>query len=226
MPHGYCMRWETGLVGLHILSDAFIALAYFSIPFALLFFLGRRPDLVFKPVFALFAAFILSCGLTHAINIHTLYVPNYWLEGGMKAVTAAVSMLTAVVLWKIMPRALTLPSPAQLRTANEKLTREIDERAKAEAELARLNRELDERVRSRTRELEASLKELNRMRSTMVRICAWTKRIEDGGRWVSYEEFMQKHFDIRFTHGISEDAWEKFVKDTQSSPPPGPGQSA
>jgi hypothetical protein len=29
MPHGYCYLWKPGLVWLHVVSDALIALAYF-----------------------------------------------------------------------------------------------------------------------------------------------------------------------------------------------------
>ncbi len=36
IPHGHCYLWKPGLVGLHILSDSLIALAYFSIPLELI----------------------------------------------------------------------------------------------------------------------------------------------------------------------------------------------
>jgi len=32
MPHGYCCLWNPGLVWLHVISDALIALPYFTIP--------------------------------------------------------------------------------------------------------------------------------------------------------------------------------------------------
>src|SRR4030095_11650516 len=34
-PHGHCYLWNPGLVGLHVVSDALIAVAYFSIPVTL-----------------------------------------------------------------------------------------------------------------------------------------------------------------------------------------------
>jgi hypothetical protein len=42
MPHGYCYLWNPGLVGLHLVSDTLIALAYFSIPVTLVHFIRKR----------------------------------------------------------------------------------------------------------------------------------------------------------------------------------------
>ncbi len=124
-PHGFCLAWQPGLIWLEATSDLLIAAAYFSIPVTLLLFLGNRRDLAFKPVFALFAAFILACGTTHILGAVTLWVPAYWLDGAVKAVTAALSIGTAIVLWPLVPKALALPSPAALREVNEALAREV-----------------------------------------------------------------------------------------------------
>lgn len=117
-PHGVCLLWEPGLIWLHAVSDAVTGLAYFSIPLALAIVARRRKDLVFRPVFILFAAFIVLCGTGHMLDLLTLWIPVYSLEGTLKAMTAAVSILTAVTLWHLLPQALTLPSPDQLRTAS------------------------------------------------------------------------------------------------------------
>jgi PAS domain S-box-containing protein len=120
-PHGFCLLWEPGLLWLHALSDIGIGLAYFTIPLALAVFVRRRRDLAFRPVFWLFAAFILLCGAGHWLDVVTLWVPAYGVEGLVKATTAIVSMITAVALWRLLPQALALPSPAQLRDANAAL---------------------------------------------------------------------------------------------------------
>jgi hypothetical protein len=52
-------------VWLHLLSDSLIALAYYSIPLTLLYFVQKRKDLPFLQVFFLFGAFIVACGTTH-----------------------------------------------------------------------------------------------------------------------------------------------------------------
>jgi signal transduction histidine kinase len=127
-PHGFCLAWDPGLIWLQAASDVLIALAYFSIPAALLVFLRRRRDLAFKPVFGLFALFIMACGTTHIMGALTLWVPAYWIDGAIKALTAVLSISTAIILWPLLPRALALPSPALLRDANAALAREIEER--------------------------------------------------------------------------------------------------
>jgi signal transduction histidine kinase len=120
-PHGFCLLWEPGLIWTYALSDIGIGVAYSTIPLALAVFVRRRRDLVFRPLFWLFAAFIMLCGLSHWLDVLTLWVPAYGLEAIVKALTASVSLVTAVGLWWLMPRALALPSPAQLREANEAL---------------------------------------------------------------------------------------------------------
>ena len=164
LPHGYCFQWSPGLLGTMVTSDAVIMLAYYSIPLALLAFLRRRKDVPFNGVFVLFAAFIFLCGTTHLVDILTVWVPSYWLQAYTKAVTAAISALTAVLLWTLMPRILTLPSNAQLRELIDKLEHEVAERRAAEARLDELNAQLEHRVLERTRELEASLQERERLK--------------------------------------------------------------
>ena len=132
-PHGFCLVWEPWLIWTHAASDVAIGLAYFSIPLALAAFARRRRDLAFRPVFWLFAAFILLCGTGHWLDLLTLWVPAYRAEGLVMAATAAVSVLTAIALWRLLPRALALPSPAQLQEANAAL-RESEARHRASFE--------------------------------------------------------------------------------------------
>jgi PAS domain S-box-containing protein len=134
IPHGHCYLWQTNLVGLHILSDGLIALAYYSIPIMLIYFVRHRQDTPFPKVVFLFSAFIIACGTTHIMDIWTLWYPTYWLSGGLKAITALISIYTASELWFLIPSALALPSPAQLIAANQALEKEIDERKRAENE--------------------------------------------------------------------------------------------
>ncbi len=161
-PHGFCLLWEPGLIWLHTVSDALIALSYFSIPLAMLAFLRSRRDVEFGWVVWLFAAFILFCGATHAFSILTLWQPYYWLEGLVKAATAGVSLVTAVLLWPLLPRVIALPSPSALREANAALERQVAERntlvralERREAELTELAATLERRVAERTESLAA-----------------------------------------------------------------------
>jgi PAS domain S-box-containing protein len=134
-PHGFCLAWEPGLIWLQAVSDTLISLAYFSIPAVLVIFARRRSDLAFRPVFGLFAAFIVACGATHVMGVVTLWLPAYWLDGAIKAVAAALSLATAILLWPLLPRALALPSPGQLHRLNLELARQVEERDAATSRL-------------------------------------------------------------------------------------------
>ncbi|OAI31511.1 hybrid sensor histidine kinase/response regulator [Methylosinus sp. R-45379] len=120
-PHGFCLLWEPGLIWLFAISDGLIALAYFSIPLALVIIGQRRADLVFRPLLWLFAAFILLCGATHWLDVVTLWKPVYGVQGIVKAATALASLGTSIALWWWLPSFLALPSPDQLRRANAAL---------------------------------------------------------------------------------------------------------
>lgn len=121
MPHGHCYLWDSVLIALHVGSDAVIAASYFSIPLALATFVTKRKDLAFHWMFVAFAGFILACGTTHLMAIYTLWVPSYWLSGFVKLVTAIVSLITAILLWPLIPKALALPSPEEMRKTNDEL---------------------------------------------------------------------------------------------------------
>src|SRR5947207_5812137 len=123
-PHGICLLWEPELIWLHVASDAVIAMAYFSIPFALAIFVSKRRDVEFGWVFWPFAIFIMACGVTHVLSIYTLWVPIYGIAGITKALTALASIVTAAMLWPLLPKILALPSPTQLQQAYAALEQE------------------------------------------------------------------------------------------------------
>ena len=137
-PHGMCLLWRSDVFWAHVTADLVTALAYFSIPLALLTFALRRPDLCHRGVVSLFCAFIVGCGITHIFGLWTLWVPAYGMEAIAKAGTALVSVAAAVALWKLMPRFLAMPSPQQLAVNNARLAREVGERKAAEMRLADL----------------------------------------------------------------------------------------
>ena len=134
-PHGYCYLWNPGLVWLHVISDSLIAAAYFAIPVVLILFVRRRRDLLFSWMFVLFGVFIVACGSTHLMEVWNLWHGNYWLAGVIKAATAAASVPTAVLLARLMPEAVDLPSFSQWIKANAAVKQEILERKEAELSL-------------------------------------------------------------------------------------------
>src|SRR5262249_39864943 len=147
MAHGYCYRWRAEIVWLHVASDALIALAYYSIPVTLVYFVRRRRDLPFHWIFLMFGAFILSCGATHAAEVWTVWHGTYRLAGVIKLMTAALSIGTAIGLVRIVPGAMALPSPARLAAVNRELEEEARVRLRRESEIEELNATLERRVR-------------------------------------------------------------------------------
>jgi PAS domain S-box-containing protein len=135
MPHGYCYLWEPGLVWLHVISDTLIAASYFTIPITLLWFMRKRRDLPFSWMFGLFGVFIVACGGTHVMEVWNLWHAEYWLAGVLKAVTAVASVATAILLARLMPKALEFPSVGQWIEANAALEREVGERRDLEIDL-------------------------------------------------------------------------------------------
>ncbi|MBW4675502.1 MAG: PAS domain S-box protein [Desmonostoc geniculatum HA4340-LM1] len=132
IPHGHCYLWKPELVWLHLLSDVLTGLAYYSIPVMLVYFVRKRRDLPFDWIFLMFSTFIVACGTTHLMDVWTLWYPTYWVSGLIKAITAFVSVATAIELVPLIPQALALPSPAQLEAANCQLAKEIAERKRTE----------------------------------------------------------------------------------------------
>jgi signal transduction histidine kinase len=127
MPHGYCLQWNGPLLFLFIAGNLGISAAYFLIPAALKIFVGKREDLPYPFMFKLFAVFILSCGVSHLAKIWTIYHADYWIEASIDIFTALVSLLTAALLWPLIPKALQLRSPQELERANADLAKARDE---------------------------------------------------------------------------------------------------
>jgi signal transduction histidine kinase len=121
LPHGDCFLWKPSLLWLHGLSDGLIALAYYAISLELLYVVrrGRYPRL--RLIYSLFAAFIFACGTTHLMDVWTLWHPDYWLSGEVKALTAILSVITAIVLTWVIPVAVGMRTPAELEQINLEL---------------------------------------------------------------------------------------------------------
>ena len=209
MPHGMCFLWQPELIALHVASDSLIALSYYSIPVALIYFVMKRTDLAFPAIFVLTGLFILACGTTHAMSVWTLWFPDYRVDGGIKAVTALLSVGTAVAIWKVMPLALALPSTGQLERANKLLGQEITQRQRAEAALREANAELERRVAARTADLQ---EEVVRRRDTEATLRAseerWRSMFEASAVGITLMD-QQKHF------AAANEAFQKMVGYTE-----------
>ncbi|MDE2082505.1 MAG: PAS domain S-box protein [Burkholderiales bacterium] len=221
LPHGYCFAWSPGLLWPMVGSDAVIAAAYFSIPLAIVSYVRRRPDQVLHWVAWLFSAFIFACGLTHVMDIWTVWHPAYGLQALTKVLTAGVSLATAVALWPLIPRALKIPSVRQLQSAIERLEAEAGRRRGAEEQLAQIQQSLAVTLASIDAGFIATDRSgrVTRLNSVAERITGWSEA-EARGRplWEVYtredrpaDHGSQNPVDLLFEQGISVDTAQHVV---------------
>jgi signal transduction histidine kinase len=175
LPRGECYLWQPPLVLLHAVSDAAIAAAFVSISVTLAYLVrGARSDIPFDWMILAFGGFIIACGVTHAMEVWTLWRANYWFSGGIKLFTAAVSVITAIALPPLVPRiqalvrADSLARDRELRLAEERAVRAEIETARAEAEEA--NRAKDQFLATISHEL----------RNPLSPILAWARMLRSG----------------------------------------------
>jgi PAS domain S-box-containing protein len=130
MPHG-----QPSLLWLHVISDSLIAAACLSIPFTLYYFLRRRPDLKPRGLILTFTGFILASGTTHILSVWDIWHSAYRVEALLKAITAALSVATAIVAIRLGPFLSKIASLEQLEEVTQKMHEEVEARDQAEEKL-------------------------------------------------------------------------------------------
>ena len=168
LARGSCLLWRPDLMWLHVGSDTAIGLAYYSIAAAFLLFLARRRSAEFTRLIALFATFIIACGTVHFFSVWTLWHADFAAEGIAKGLTAIVSLATALLIWPMLPHALTLPSPRALE---------------------RINRELSTQIRDRSEAVESLRQSEDRYRTLYNRSPAPMHSLDAGGRLIGVSDY-------------------------------------
>jgi diguanylate cyclase (GGDEF)-like protein/PAS domain S-box-containing protein len=141
------------LLWLYVIADALIFMSYFAIPVMLAYFVWRKKNVQYGWVFMLFGAFILACGTTHLLGIVVLWNPIYWIDASMKGVTAIISVITAIAMIRLIPKALSLPTHAQLNQEVQARQQAYEALTVLQAALVESNESLEMRVNERTQEL-------------------------------------------------------------------------
>lgn len=114
MAHEVCYLREPRLIWLHVTSDILIGAAYVSISTTLAYLVYKASrDIPFNWVFLAFGLFIVSCGLTHFMEVWVIWEPVYWMSGYVKIVTAAASVATAIALFPLVPKIFRLIEAAR-----------------------------------------------------------------------------------------------------------------
>lgn len=138
----------SGLVLLHAAADGVIAMSLLTIPVALLYINRKRGES--SPgetaLVILFALFIFAVGLAHLAALIGLWLPSAELEGLLKALAALLALTTAIVIWRLAPQLLRLPS-------RDRLQAEVAAHLRTFEELKASRHQLEERVEERTKEL-------------------------------------------------------------------------
>lgn len=120
IPHGFCLTWDSPLLWLMATADGVMTLAYATYPIAIAYFVWKRKDLQYRWLYlTFFNAFILTCASTHLMSLITLWIPLYWLDAIIKVLSALIATATVFAIWWVVPRALKLPSPAELQKARD-----------------------------------------------------------------------------------------------------------
>lgn len=133
-----------------------------AIPIALWVFVRKRSDIYpFQNIFILFIAFIFFCGITHLLEIYVIWNPVYRFTGLFKAITAIISVMTAFTAWRLIPKALQIPTPKKLAKVNEVLKREIQVRRVYQDQISKHQEALEELVDERTNALQTKNTALN-----------------------------------------------------------------
>jgi PAS domain S-box-containing protein len=145
MPHGHCYYWDPTILWSHALSDGIIAVAYFLIPVVLIKVFQKRKNTQYVWLMALFAVFIAGCGLTHVMDVVTIWDPVYRLDSAFRSITAVASIGTAIALVKLAPRLLAIPTASEWQLAATRLDAANQELLAANQALKDLTDELSER---------------------------------------------------------------------------------
>ena len=103
---------------LQAFSDLLTGIAFLIIPVTILYFVYKRKDLRFNSIRMLIAGFIsvsAVSAVSHFLDIYFLFNPINWLDVGLKVATTVISISTAIILVRILPKALNIQSPDQLK---------------------------------------------------------------------------------------------------------------
>lgn len=114
LPHFYCYLGRAGLVWTHVIADVLIGGSYVVISGTLAYLVWRaRREIPFDWMFLAFGLFIVACGMTHFLEVVTIWIPVYVLSAVVKVITALASIATAISFASIIPRVLEMIRKAE-----------------------------------------------------------------------------------------------------------------
>ena len=136
MPHGHCYFWQPQMVWLQVVSNLVIGCSYLAISLTLLALTRRLRQLPFHRAYLAFGLFIVSCGMTHFMDIVTVWRGVYWLDGALRAFTAAASAATALWLFPLFPQVVQFGELVSREREKSRATLEEELRRRRELQAA------------------------------------------------------------------------------------------
>nr|XP_027064196.1 ethylene receptor [Coffea arabica] len=177
------------------ISDFFIALAYFSIPLELIYFVKKSAVFPYRWVLVQFGAFIVLCGATHLINLWTFTMHSRTVAIVMtaaKVLTAAVSCATALMLVHIIPDLLSVKTRELfLKNKAAELDREMG--------LIRTQEETGRHVRMLTHEIRSTLDRHTILKTTLVEL-GRTLALEECALWMPTRSGVELQLSYTLRH--------------------------
>ena len=146
-------HWISSIDWLATDAGAVVVVASFWIAITLVYVARKRRDSIFGRVLLCFAVFFCVIGTVHGLEIWNGWPASSWLARAAGVALALASIAAAILLARLAPKALALPSPTALKWLNAELEQEVAHRREAEDHAQKLNAELEERVAQRTAEL-------------------------------------------------------------------------
>ncbi|CAN6994074.1 hypothetical protein IGI04_017281 [Brassica rapa subsp. trilocularis] len=185
------------LVKYQYISDALIALAYFSIPLELIYFVNKSAFFPYKWVLMQFGAFIILCGATHFINLWMFFNHSKVVAIVMtlaKVSCAAVSCATALMLVHIIPDLLSVKNRELfLKKKADELDREMG--------LILTQEETGRHVRMLTHEIRSTLDRHTILRTTLVEL-GKTLCLEECALWMPSQSGLYLQLSHTLSHKI------------------------
>lgn len=177
------------------ISDFFIALAYFSIPLELIYFVKKSAVFPYRWVLVQFGAFIVLCGATHLISLWTFGMHSRTVAVVMttaKVLTAAVSCATALMLVHIIPDLLSVKTRELfLKNKAAELDREMG--------LIRTQEETGRHVRMLTHEIRSTLDRHTILKTTLVEL-GRTLALEECALWMPTRTGLELQLSYTLRH--------------------------
>ncbi|CAH9091037.1 unnamed protein product [Cuscuta epithymum] len=177
------------------ISDFFIALAYFSIPVELIYFVKKSAVFPYRWVLLQFGAFIILCGATHFINLWTFGMHTRTVAIVMttaKLLTALVSCATALMLVHIIPDLLSVKTRELfLKNKAAELDREMG--------LIRTQEETGRHVRMLTHEIRSTLDRHTILKTTLVEL-GRTLGLEECALWMPTRTGLELQLSYTLRH--------------------------